>query len=265
MRVVLLAPAASSLYARTLACLLDREPGISLELIIIRRMWSWNRLRGELHRDGSRFLRKLDRKLIRGEALPEGSESLATTAARLAVPAGSLRRLGKALGCSVLTAANLHGPRVIAAVKGATPDALVFAGGGLLRQELLETAPLGAINCHSGLLPRYRGMDTEAWAILEADAAAQAETGLTVHVMTAGIDTGPIVLRRPLQLRAGESLELYLRRLEAAMPETMLDALRGLRDGNLAPEAQMLEAGRQYFVMHPRLMSAAERAAGAML
>jgi methionyl-tRNA formyltransferase len=265
MKVILLAPAVSSLYARTLACLLDRERDISLELIIIRRMWSWKRLRAELRRDGSRFLYKLERKLILGEALPAGGESLATTAARLAVPPGSLVRLGKSLGCGVLAVGDLNDPKAAKAVAAAAPDVVVFAGGGLIRDRLLRIAPMGMINCHSGLLPRYRGMDTNAWAILEAPDTDQPETGLTVHVMTAGIDAGPIVLRRPMARRPGESLELFLRRTEAAMPETMLDGLRGLRDGTLAPAPQEPGAGRQYFVMHPRLMVAAEQAAGAML
>ena len=43
---------------------------------------------------------------------------------------------------------------------------VIFTGGGILGQPLLETARVGILNCHAGILPKYRGMDVIEWPVL---------------------------------------------------------------------------------------------------
>ena len=70
------------------------------------------------------------------------------------------------------------------------PDILVVAGyGQILRSSLLEMAPLGCINVHASLLPRYRGADPIRWAILNGEE----KTGVSIMLMDEGIDSGPIL------------------------------------------------------------------------
>jgi len=68
MRVAVIAPINKSLYSLVLCELLRREPGVELAGVLLRRAFSWSRIRQELRRDGPRLLRKVWRKLIVGES-----------------------------------------------------------------------------------------------------------------------------------------------------------------------------------------------------
>ena len=77
-----------------------------------------------------------------------------------------------------------------AALHGASPDVLVVvAYGQLLTRDVLEIAPLGAVNVHFSLLPRWRGAAPVQHAILAGDDV----TGVSVMRMDGGLDTGPIL------------------------------------------------------------------------
>ncbi|MGB7479946.1 MAG: methionyl-tRNA formyltransferase, partial [Burkholderiaceae bacterium] len=80
----------------------------------------------------------------------------------------------------------------------ATPhDVMVVAAYGLiLPASVLAIAPLGCINIHASLLPRWRG----AAPIHRAIEAGDAETGITIMQMDEGLDTGPMLLRRALPI-----------------------------------------------------------------
>lgn len=260
MRVAVLAPTDRSLYARLMAWRLAHEPGMALAAVIVRSIWSPRRLRQELRRDGARLLDKVYRKLLLGERAyaAEDPETLRAAARRAGLPDAGLAALARRLGAPARRVPDLNAPAALTALQGAAPDVIAFTGGGLLRHPLLALAPLGVLNCHMGLLPRYRGMDVVEWPLLEAGAAPPA-VGLTLHVMDRGVDTGPLLLTRRLAPRPGDSLESLRRRLEPAMVDLMLDGLRGLRDGALQLQPQDPAAGRQYFVMHPRLRQLAAR------
>jgi methionyl-tRNA formyltransferase len=121
---------------------------------------------------------------------------------------------------------------------------------------LLSVPRLGILNCHMGILPELRGMDVVEWAVLEAGEESP-RIGLTLHLMDRGVDTGPILLHHHLDLRLGDTLEAVRQRLEPAMVRLMMQGICGLRDGSITPRTQSEAAGRQYYVMHPRLHAAA--------
>lgn len=257
MRVALLAPIASSLYSRTVASRLGAEPGIALAGIVVRTPWSLGRIRSELRRDGARLLEKVASKLILGEggfhrAAGDGGDK------REPKPVDTLSQIARRYDCRLVTVKDHNDPQSLAFLRALNPDMIVFTGGGLIRKDLLVIPRLGVMNCHSGMLPHYRGMDVVEWAVLEAGRPA-AEVGLTVHWMDQGVDTGPILLRRKVDIQPGETIADLRRRMEPLMVEMVLAAVRGVRDGTLDPQPQRTEDGKQYFVMHPRLKDCAER------
>ena len=92
------------------------------------------------------------------------------------------------LGLPVLTPRRVRAPEAVADIAALNPDALVVAAyGQILPQSLLDVPRLGAVNVHASLLPRWRGASPIAHAILAGDA----ETGVTIMQMDAGLDTGP--------------------------------------------------------------------------
>jgi len=260
MRIALLAPIQNSLYSRLVAELAAREPGIELAQIVVRTPWSWERIRGELRRDGARLVRKVTNKLVLGEAAyPVGDpETLPALAERVGLEGKNLSEVARRHGIPLLTVTDPNEPVCEQVLKAVRPDVIVFTGGGLIRKNILSIPRLGVMNCHSAILPRFRGMDVVEWTILE-DALQDPGLGLTLHFMDSGVDTGPLLARYRLDTRPGDTIASVRRRLEPHMVELVMDGLRGLRDGTLTAQPQSAEDGRQYFVMHPRLVEATAR------
>jgi methionyl-tRNA formyltransferase len=115
------------------------------------------------------------------------------------------------------------------------PDALVVvAYGRILPQEVLDVAPLGAINVHFSLLPKYRGAAPVQWALANGERI----TGVTTMLMNARMDEGDVLLRRELCIEPLEhtpSLTLRLANLGAA---ALVETLARLQRGEIDPLPQ---------------------------
>jgi methionyl-tRNA formyltransferase len=101
---------------------------------------------------------------------------------------------------------------------------VVAAYGLLLPQAVLDTPHLGCINVHTSLLPRWRGAAPIQRAILAGDA----QTGITIMQMNAGMDTGDILTTQALNITATDTSESLHHRLAALGGPTLLEALAQL-------------------------------------
>jgi methionyl-tRNA formyltransferase len=143
----------------------------------------------------------------------------------MALQPSPIEREARRLRLPVLTPKALRTPEAEAAFRAHGADAAVVVAYGLiLPKPLLDALPLGAFNLHASLLPRWRG----AAPINRAIMAGDAETGVMVMRMEAGLDTGPVALgeRVPIgpDMTAGE-LHDELARLGAGLMGRALDAL----------------------------------------
>lgn len=115
------------------------------------------------------------------------------------------------------------------------PDLIVVAAyGKILPQRILDIPPMGCLNVHASLLPMYRGAAPINWCIVRGESV----TGITIMQMEAGLDTGPMLLKKevpigPLQTAQELHDELYV--LGGPM---MLETIDGLLDGTITPEVQ---------------------------
>jgi methionyl-tRNA formyltransferase len=118
------------------------------------------------------------------------------------------------------------------------PDVLVVVAYGLIVPPGILSLPrLGCINVHASLLPRWRGAAPVERAILAGDPS----TGITIMQLDAGLDTGPILLQRQVEIlrtHTGGSLRAELAALGA---EALLEALSGLASGELTARPQPRE------------------------
>jgi methionyl-tRNA formyltransferase len=137
------------------------------------------------------------------------------------------------LGLPLLETGRVTG--ALEAIREARPDVLVVvAYGQILPGELLRLAPLGAVNLHFSLLPRWRGAAPVQRAILAGDDV----TGVTVMQMDEGLDTGPILasLREPI--RPDDDAGSLGHRLAWNGAPFLVATLRALQAGSLHPRPQ---------------------------
>jgi len=129
---------------------------------------------------------------------------------------------------------SLTGDEALSVLRELQPDLLLLAGAPILPAVVLELPRVGTLNAHPGLLPRYRGVDVVPRAVLNGD-----PVGATVHYVDAGIDTGRIVSRVEVPIRAGDSLASLQERVETAGGIALAQAVKRLLvDGTLPTETQ---------------------------
>lgn len=115
------------------------------------------------------------------------------------------------------------------------PDAIVIvAYGQIIPQWMIDIPPLGCINLHASLLPKYRGAAPIAWAIMRGEE----ETGVTTMKIDAGLDTGDILLERREPILRDDTRETLEERLSTIGAELMVETLRGLERGDITPQPQ---------------------------
>jgi methionyl-tRNA formyltransferase len=150
---------------------------------------------------------------------------------------------------AVHTPERINETAAVDALAALQPDVIVVvAYGQILRQPLLDLPPLGCINVHTSLLPKYRGAAPIQWAI----ANGESETGVTTMVMDAGMDTGDIILQRAVPIGPEETAADLHDRLGAAGGDLLRTTLAGLPAGDLPRIPQDDEVA----TMAPRLAKA---------
>jgi methionyl-tRNA formyltransferase len=118
------------------------------------------------------------------------------------------------------------------------PELLVVVAYGLrLPRGVLDLPPLGCINIHASLLPRWRGAAPIERALLAGDA----RTGVSIMQMDPGLDTGPILLQRSIEISPQDTGGTLRARLAALGAELLIESLEGLTEATLHAEPQPSE------------------------
>lgn len=138
-----------------------------------------------------------------------------------------------------------NNPEFIEELKALKPDVIcVVAYGKILPEELLEIPPLGCINVHGSLLPKYRGAAPIQWAVLNGDKV----TGITTMYMNAGMDTGDIILKEQVEIGEEETTGELWERLSKVGANLLVETLDLVEKGEAPRETQQGE-----FSMAPML------------
>lgn len=146
-----------------------------------------------------------------------------------------VKQLAVEHGIPVYQPQTLRDPAAQTELAALKPDLMVVVAYGLiLPQVVLDTPRLGCINSHASLLPRWRG----AAPIQRAVEAGDAESGVTVMQMEAGLDTGPMLLKVSTPIAATDTGGSLHDRLASLGPQAVIQAISGLAAGNLVGEVQ---------------------------
>lgn len=170
----------------------------------------------------------------------------------------SLRQVAALYDFPITVCSDQNAPNSIACLRAWSPDLIIFTGGNILRQPLLEVPRLGVLNVHLALLPEIRGMSSPEWSLLLG-----VPPGVTIHYMDAGIDTGPILQRCELpDWKLCESLGDLRNRLIAFGVAKLGDLVAALDRGTISATTQCAPDStpgkdNQFFVMHEWLQARA--------
>ena len=150
-----------------------------------------------------------------------------------------VKQAALALGLPIAQPKSLRSPESLEVLSAWRPELIVVAAyGKLLPPSVLGLAPLGCVNIHASLLPRYRGAAPIQWCI----ARGERVSGVTIMQMEQGLDTGPMLLKGQVSVEdedTGQSLHDKLAPLGAQL---LMEAVEGLIRGELRPEVQDHEA-----------------------
>ncbi len=152
-----------------------------------------------------------------------------------ALAASPVKQFALAHGLPVVQPESLKPPQEVQQLRRYAPDLIVVAAfGQILRRDVLSLPPRGCINVHASLLPRWRG----ASPISAAVAAGDTTTGITVMLMEAGLDSGPILTQRSEPIRAEDTTASLAERLSHLGADLLVETLPRWLAGEIVPRRQ---------------------------
>lgn len=176
-------------------------------------------------------------------ALAEAGHELAGVVTRIDKPSGRGRALtappaklaAVEMGLPVFQPRRVREPEFIAVLRELAPEAIVVAAYGQILPEAILTLPkFGCINIHASLLPLYRGAAPINWAIVRGDA----ETGVTIMQMDAGMDTGKTLLQERIPIAPQDTAGTLAEKLSLLGAKMIVAALPMIAAGSITAVAQ---------------------------
>lgn len=146
-----------------------------------------------------------------------------------------VKELALSRGVPVYQPKSLKKGNALEECKALAPDMIVVvAYGKLLPGDFLRLPPLGCINVHASLLPKYRGAGPIQWCILNGET----QTGITTMVMDEGMDTGDMLRQAVLEIGENETAEELFDRLSQLGAQTLMKTVEDLEQGRAVRTSQ---------------------------
>lgn len=138
-------------------------------------------------------------------------------------------------GIPIYQPERIHGGQIAENIRSYGAEcAVVAAFGQILPQSVLDMFPLGVLNVHGSLLPRYRG----AAPIQRALLAGESITGVSIMLLDAGIDTGPVLAQKEVAIGPEDTFGMVYERLARQGAELLVETLAAWTVGRLAAREQ---------------------------
>jgi methionyl-tRNA formyltransferase len=150
-----------------------------------------------------------------------------------AAAAPPVKEVALRLGLPVYQPERVRRPEAVEYLRGLGVEVMVVVGyGQIIPQSVIDLAPLGIINVHASLLPKYRGAGPIQWSILNGET----RTGVTTMRIDAGLDTGEMLLKAETEIGPEENAIELGKRLAVLGADLLVETLARL--GEIVPEKQ---------------------------
>lgn len=138
-------------------------------------------------------------------------------------------------GIPVVQPLKIRTPDFLETLAGWKPDLIAVAAfGRILHAPILALPPMGCVNVHGSLLPKYRGAAPIQWALINGET----ETGITTMLMDEGMDTGPMLLQAKIPILPDDTAGTLAPRLARLGGQLLVQTIAGLRAGTITPIPQ---------------------------
>lgn len=138
----------------------------------------------------------------------------------------SLAVFAKSFGIPVIYIDSPNNKDFLTHLRELTPDVVINQSQYIIKKQLLEIPRLGILNRHNALLPGNRGRLTPFWVVYKGEN----ESGVTIHLLDEGIDSGPIVVQKRFMVEKNDTFNSIARKNYKIASSAMLEALTKLED-----------------------------------
>jgi len=236
-----------------------RIHGVEVGGIVVRKLFNPKRLIQELRRDGAKWVyKKVKEKLLFRKTAYHNLNfrTLLDVCNEIRLQHNNVGDWCKANGSDIIVCNTLNDLNVHEYLKQTRPQMVVFTGGGIIKEDTIKLSGAGVLNCHGGLLPRYRGLDNYEWPLLEKHPDV---IGCTLHFMSRYVDEGEIFFMRRINISGIGTINDMMKYGEVFQVELILHTVISYFKNTISAFAQKKEDGRQYFYMHPKLVKIAQQ------
>ncbi len=153
---------------------------------------------------------------------------------RQGIQQSAIKQFALAKGLNILQPEKLKDPGFIETLKALNPDLQIVVAFRMLPEVVWAMPPLGTMNLHGSLLPKYRGAAPINWAVINGEK----ETGLTTFLLKHEIDTGDLLYQEKLPIGPDETAgELHDRMMHTGA-KLVLKSVQAIEAGNIKPLPQ---------------------------
>lgn len=170
-----------------------------------------------------------------------------TGLSRLVGPPASISELARRHNLPLLRSPSPNRKEFRERVRELKPDLVISSQGFLLKKEFLGIAPLGCLNRHAALLPKYRGIYPIFWAMLHDER----EIGVSVHFMNEKYDEGRIIVQHRVPVEEHDTFFSLYDKVIALTPVIFLEAVRRVKDGEIPEIPNRAEDGSYFSYPQP--------------
>jgi len=161
-------------------------------------------------------------------------------------------------GISVHRTKDIYSPEAIDIIRKNNPDILLLIGGyGIIKEPLLSLARLGVLSYHHGDMRKYRGQPPALWELYNNEK----EMGITVQLLTSGLDCGIPVEEKTLEIKKDDTLKKLQNKAMKESVNMMYQALKKLSDPDFVPtkietfgKVYTIPNFRQWIILYVRIL-----------
>lgn len=183
---------------------LFKQKGVPVQGIIVVSPYSVKRIRTFLKKKGFSSISTSVQRLagIQASHSRKGPNYIEEFRKQHQISVRSLKKWASLNQTKLISVDSLNSEKAIIFLKESEPQWLVYSGGGILKEPIIDQMQGRILNAHQGPLPEIRGMNAAEWSIL-----LDKKQETTIHLIDRGIDTGKIIKSIPYSIEENDTIE----------------------------------------------------------